>query len=54
MVCLTPLILNNYYIIIYFILAMMKLKERGMKIRMEKYGVDKEPDLTPELKSNFF
>jgi len=29
---------------------MMRLKERGMKIRMEKYGADKEPEFKPELK----
>jgi len=33
---------------------MMKLKERGMKIRMEKYGKDKEPEFKPELKSKFW
>ncbi|ORX87981.1 hypothetical protein BCR32DRAFT_263849 [Anaeromyces robustus] len=30
--------------------AMMKLKERGMKIRMEKYGAYKEPEFKPELR----
>jgi len=30
---------------------MMKIKERGMKIRMERYGADQEPEFKPEFRS---